>query len=145
MLLMPLYLTAAEKEKKAEPAYRRFNNTICPVMNSKVNGKNHIVYNGIRYELCCKGCEKTFAQKPDTFLAKLPNRGKIVEGTNTTCPVMGGKVNRNVFTVYNGKKIYFCCPGCDKSFEKDPDTYLAKLDADVGTDADTPGKKVGKQ
>jgi YHS domain-containing protein len=142
--MIPLFLTAADEEKKKEPAYQRFNNTICPVMNTRGNGKNHIVHNGIRYELCCKGCEKAFAKKPDTFLAKLPNKGKIVEGTNTTCPVMGGKVNKKVFTVHNGKKVYFCCPGCDKTFEKDPEKYKAKLKANAKPKTGTPGKQAGK-
>jgi Cu(I)/Ag(I) efflux system membrane fusion protein len=45
----------------------------------------------------------------------------------TTCPVMGGAVNRDIFTIYEGKKVYFCCPGCKPEFEKNPEKYLAKL------------------
>jgi YHS domain-containing protein len=26
---------------------------------------------------------------------------------------------------YNGKKYYFCSPGCKRSFEKNPEKYLA--------------------
>lgn len=28
-------------------------------------------------------------------------------------------------TTYNGVEYYFCCSGCLKRFEKDPETYLA--------------------
>ena len=46
----------------------------------------------------------------------------------TTCPVMVGKpINKNVFTVYKGKKVYFCCPGCDSKFKADPEKYISKL------------------
>jgi Cu(I)/Ag(I) efflux system membrane fusion protein len=45
----------------------------------------------------------------------------------TTCPIMGGPINKDVFTVYEGKKVYFCCPGCKPEFEKNPEKYLAKL------------------
>lgn len=45
----------------------------------------------------------------------------------TTCPVMGGAINKDIFTVYKGKKVYFCCPGCKPEFEKNPEKYLAKL------------------
>ena len=38
----------------------------------------------------------------------------------TTCPVMGGKINKELFADYDGKRIYFCCPGCVKKFEADP-------------------------
>ncbi|MCK4998304.1 MAG: YHS domain-containing protein, partial [Anaerohalosphaera sp.] len=26
-----------------------------------------------------------------------------------------------------GKKVYFCCPGCDAEFKKDPEKYIGKL------------------
>ncbi len=45
----------------------------------------------------------------------------------TTCPVMGGKINKKVFTEYKGKKVYFCCAGCDKTFNENPEKYLSKL------------------
>lgn len=43
------------------------------------------------------------------------------------CPVMGSPINKDVFTDYNGMRIYFCCAGCDETFTSDPDTYLAKM------------------
>ena len=49
--------------------------------------------------------------------------------TQKTCPVMGGKIDPNVYTDYNGRRVYFCCPACDKTFKKDPAKYLAKLDS----------------
>ncbi len=45
----------------------------------------------------------------------------------TVCPVMGGKINKDVFTEYKGKKVYFCCPGCIAKFKKNPEKYIAKL------------------
>ena len=45
----------------------------------------------------------------------------------TTCPVMEGPVNKDIFTEYQGKKVYFCCPACKGQFEADPQKYLAKL------------------
>jgi YHS domain-containing protein len=45
----------------------------------------------------------------------------------TTCPVMGGAINKDLFTEYKGKKVYFCCPGCKEQFEKEPEKYIAKL------------------
>ena len=45
----------------------------------------------------------------------------------TTCPVMGGAINREIFTEYQGKKVYFCCPACKPEFEKDPEKYISKL------------------
>lgn len=45
------------------------------------------------------------------------------------CPVMGDPItNRNFFTDYQGKRIYFCCAACPEEFKKDPGKYLKKLD-----------------
>lgn len=51
----------------------------------------------------------------------------ITDTEQTVCPVMGGTIDKNVFTVYQGKKVYFCCPGCIEEFEKSPEKYLSKL------------------
>ena len=45
----------------------------------------------------------------------------------TRCPVMGGEINKDYFTDYNGMRIYFCCPGCETDFLNDPQTYLEKI------------------
>ncbi len=45
----------------------------------------------------------------------------------TVCPVMGGAINKDYYTVYKGKKVYFCCPGCKEKFEEEPEKYIAKL------------------
>jgi Cu(I)/Ag(I) efflux system membrane fusion protein len=45
----------------------------------------------------------------------------------TLCPVMGGPINKEYFIVYKGKKVYFCCPGCEKIFLDNPEKYLNKL------------------
>jgi YHS domain-containing protein len=45
----------------------------------------------------------------------------------TTCPVMGGAINKNFYAEYKGKKVYFCCPTCKGEFEKNPEKYISKL------------------
>ncbi|MHC4632707.1 MAG: YHS domain-containing protein [Planctomycetota bacterium] len=45
----------------------------------------------------------------------------------TTCPIMGGAIDKAVFVEYQGKKVYFCCPGCEDKFKEDPEKYIAKL------------------
>ena len=45
----------------------------------------------------------------------------------TVCPIMGGAINKSMFTEYKGKKVYFCCAGCKPTFEKNPEKYIAKL------------------
>jgi YHS domain-containing protein len=43
------------------------------------------------------------------------------------CPVMGGKINKDVYSDYQGMRIYHCCPGCIAVFKKDPEAYLKKM------------------
>jgi YHS domain-containing protein len=45
----------------------------------------------------------------------------------TTCPVMGGDINKDIYADHAGKRVYFCCPMCDRPFKKNPEKYLKKL------------------
>ena len=45
----------------------------------------------------------------------------------TVCPVLAGNIDKNVYADYQGKRIYFCCKGCDAEFNKDPEKYMKKL------------------
>jgi len=46
----------------------------------------------------------------------------------TTCPVMtGNAIDPNISTVYEGKRVYFCCTRCKAAFEEEPAKYLARL------------------
>ena len=48
-------------------------------------------------------------------------------GEQTLCPVMDTPINKEYFVVYEGKTVYFCCPGCDTMFLAEPEKYLHKL------------------
>lgn len=47
----------------------------------------------------------------------------------TLCPVMGGKINKEVYTDYNGMRIYFCCGGCDGTFLENPEKFIEQMRA----------------
>jgi YHS domain-containing protein len=44
-----------------------------------------------------------------------------------TCPVMDNPINKELYTVHKGQKVYFCCAGCKPKFEADPEKYVTKL------------------
>ena len=46
----------------------------------------------------------------------------------TICPVMGGEINKEVYVDHEGKRVYFCCPGCIATFKEDPEKYIKKLE-----------------
>ena len=45
------------------------------------------------------------------------------------CPIMGGAINKSVYTDYNGKRVYFCCNGCPEAFLKEPDKYIKQMES----------------
>ncbi len=58
-------------------------------------------------------------EEPELNIAKIWNKH---------CPVMLEDIDPTAPTVeYRGKKIGFCCPGCDQKFLKDPEKFMARL------------------
>jgi YHS domain-containing protein len=54
-----------------------------------------------------------------------------VKAWNKVCPVMGEDVDPEApTTTYKGKVIGFCCAGCDKKFQKEPEKYMKNLSED---------------
>jgi YHS domain-containing protein len=56
----------------------------------------------------------------------------------TKCPVLGGDVNKQVYADYKGKRIYFCCSGCDTEFKKDPEKFMKKMQEEGVTPEPSP-------
>ncbi len=46
----------------------------------------------------------------------------------TTCPVMGGAIDKSQYVDHDGKRVYICCKGCAAPLKKDPATYIKKLE-----------------
>ena len=121
--------------------------TICPVMGGPINKELFVEYQGKKVYLCCEDCVKMFKANPEKYLAKLPQFKDVVDkavtnvadmpampempgmkmAEQTKCPVMGGPIDKQYYVEYKGKKVYFCCGGCDTTFLADPEKYLAKL------------------
>jgi YHS domain-containing protein len=54
------------------------------------------------------------------------------ETVQTTCPVMGGEIKKDMYLDHDGNRIYFCCQACAEKFKEDPDAYIQKMkDANV--------------
>ncbi len=49
--------------------------------------------------------------------------------SQTTCPVMGGKINKKLYADVKGQRIYVCCPGCISAIKADPEKYIKKMKA----------------
>lgn len=42
---------------------------------------------------------------------------------------MGGKINKNLYVDYQGKRIYVCCGMCIGKVKADPPKYIKELEA----------------
>ncbi len=83
--------------------------------------------------LLLAGCGDQAQQKADADADGAPKAtpAKIAQ---QTCPVMeGNKINPKLFADYKGRRIYFCCPGCNATFQKDPEKYIKKVDAELAS------------
>ena len=56
----------------------------------------------------------------------------------TTCPIMGARINPKLYVDHAGKRVYVCCAGCLAPLKKDAAKYIAKLEAQGVTLAKTP-------
>jgi len=63
------------------------------------------------------------------------------ELNQTKCPVLGNPVSKKVYTDYNGKRIYFCCPPCIKEFKKNPEKYMKQFEKEGVILEDAPAAK----
>jgi hypothetical protein len=62
-------------------------------------------------------------------------------GPQTTCPVMGGKINKTQYVDVEGYRIYICCKGCIEPLKAAPAKYIAKLKAEGVEVEKTPEKQ----
>ena len=79
------------------------------------------------------------------FIVSLTSVGFVFAKEQANCPVMGGKVNKEIYADHDGKRVYFCCAMCIDTFKKDPAKYLKKMgDEDVSKVKTEPEKQPRK-
>lgn len=96
----------------------------CPVTGRTSRDDLSLRHGDTTYFFSSKAAMTLFKLAPDRYIKKAAEPGK-----QTTCPVMGGPIDEKVFTDHQGRRIFFCCPGCVATFKADPPKYLAIVDA----------------
>ena len=64
------------------------------------------------------------------FIFSLTLTGAAFAKEQEICPVMGGKINKEIYADHDGKRVYFCCAMCPEPFKKDPAKYIEKMKKD---------------
>ncbi len=104
--------------------------TLCPVMGKPIDSTAYTDIQGQRVYYCCPMCSKKLKADPDTYFKKAAADGVLFENIQSKCPVSGEALEDSaVFTDFEGRRIYFCCSKCEKSFKADPQKFLKKMDA----------------
>ncbi|NOY88412.1 MAG: YHS domain-containing protein [FCB group bacterium] len=105
------------------------NQTNCPVMGGKIDSTYYTDIQGQRVYFCCPMCPKKFKADPDKYFQKAAKEGILFENIQKNCPVSGKELTeKTVYIDYEGRRIYFCCPDCQDTFNKDPKEYLSQMD-----------------
>lgn len=116
-------------ETTESPAKEWKNQTHCPVMGGAIDSSAYTDIQGQRVFHCCPGCSSSLTKDPDKYFQKAAEDGILFENIQTFCPVSGKKLEeKEAFTDYNGRRIYFCCEGCIGPFGEESAKFLAALD-----------------
>ena len=105
--------------------------TVCPVMGGKIDKNLFVDADGKRIYVCCAGCIDKVKADPQKYIRQLEEQGVTLEKapvSQTVCPVMGGKIDKNLFVDADGKRIYVCCAGCIDKVKADPQKYIKQLE-----------------
>lgn len=106
--------------------------TKCPVSGEPIDKKTSpsVEMQGQKVYFCCNKCVKEFKANPEKVFEKMAADGVVGENVQKTDPICGMKVDpaKNKVLDWKGRRLYFCSDGCKAKFEKDPATYLKKLD-----------------
>lgn len=112
----------------------------CPVSGEKLGSKGRPVireYDGREVRFCCAGCIETFEKDRQAHWKKIDEQivtQQLMHYPIDACIVAGGQLGsmgEPVNYVHKNRLIRFCCAGCIKGFEAEPDKYLASLDAKI--------------
>ena len=123
-------------EKKAEtPAgekgKREFKAT-CPVSGGEAKREQSIEYKEKKVFFCCEKCKAAFEADKAKYATKANMQlAQTRQYVQTSCPLSGGKVNKEQTAEVSGVKVQFCCEKCKGAIaEASADDQVAKVFAD---------------
>ncbi len=104
--------------------------TTCPVRGGKVADTVYEVRDNILVKFCCAGCEEGFKKNPEKTAKEMLDQKiapTLITLEQKACPVSGGPVSKDMFTVFEGKKIGLCCAACKGAVDAKAAEYMQTL------------------
>jgi len=68
-------------------------------------------------------------EKPGKPAAPAPSVAAPAAKAQTTCPIMGGAIDKAQYVDVDGYRIYACCPACLPKIQADPKAAIAAIRA----------------
>lgn len=102
----------------------------CPMSGKPVSKDATAEMGKQKIGFCCEHCLAEFKEADDAKKLEMVFGAEAMKKAfthQTKCPVSGKPINPTASIEYKGEKVYFCCPGCPKAFEENPEKYVAKL------------------
>ncbi len=53
---------------------------------------------------------------------------QLLSDNQKLCPVMRGKINKEIYADYENKRIFLCCRGCETRFRVKPEFYVKQME-----------------
>jgi len=129
--VMLLSSLAISSEKKAvEP--KKINQSLCPVMDKKIDKSVYLDFQVQRIYFCCPRCLGKFKDDPEPFMKKIDKGNVLLESVQVLCPLCGEALNKKTYVDYKGRRIFFCGLECKEEFTKSPEVFLQILATQQG-------------
>ena len=122
----------ANTEKYAAKAHHQLLQTgqiiqvACPLTGREINKATLSQVAEAKVSFCCNNCKGKFDKAEDKVALVFASIDKGFT-LQTACPISNKKIDVTKVVEHDGKKVYFCCPNCDKAFTANPEKFVAKL------------------
>lgn len=117
----PIDVHALLPDTTVEPESTEAIDPVCGMSVQIANAEHQTEYREQTYYFCCQGCQETFEDDPEKFVAMSVPSGDAID------PICGMTVDiasAKYMSEYAGQFYYFCAAGCKVTFDKSPEDYV---------------------
>jgi xanthine dehydrogenase accessory factor len=119
----PIDIQSLLPESLPDPEPAEAIDPVCGMTVQIAGAEHQTEYNGQIYYFCCAGCQATFENDAEPYLAQLAPAGEAID---PVCDMTVEIASAKYMSEYEGQLFYFCGPGCKVAFDKAPQDYLVE-------------------
>ncbi len=103
---------------------------LCPVTRTALSGVAAPVraqVDGFTFLVADEESRQRAEADGAAVFAALARNGDAAEPVSQACPIMGNRINRQLFLEKDGRRVFMCCKGCTKRLQNNWDKSLGTL------------------